>query len=108
MRARLGKLPKDLKAAYDEIYSAIKSQDGDEPGIADRAFQWIICSYRPLRAVELVAAIRYYPESDSPWGTYPDIDIHFVLDACRNLLVVDEKLGKCRFAHLSVQEYFEE
>jgi hypothetical protein len=36
-----------------------------------------------------------------------DVNIDFVLHACRNLLVVDAQLQTCGFSHLSVQEYFE-
>jgi ankyrin repeat protein len=65
-----------------------------------------MCSCEPLSAEELVAAVCQDPEDD---GTQViDIDIHFVLDACSNLLVVDPQLGVCRFSHLSVQEYFED
>jgi ankyrin repeat domain-containing protein 50 len=102
----LGKLPKDLKDAYDEIYAAIRKAEGSKPETAVRAFQWVMCSCEPLSAEELVAAVCQDPEDD---GTQViDIDIHFVLDACSNLLVVDPQLGVCRFSHLSVQEYFED
>jgi ankyrin repeat protein len=59
-----------------------------------------------LSAEVLVAAVCQDPEEDETQAI--DIDIHFVLDACRNLLVVDPQLGVCRFSHLSVQEYFED
>jgi ankyrin repeat domain-containing protein 50 len=102
----LGRLPKDLKDAYDEIYTAIKNADRSKPEIAIRTFQWVMCSCEPLSAEVLVAAVCQDPEEDE---TQPiDIDIDFVLDACHNLLVVDPQLGVCRFSHLSVQEYFEE
>jgi hypothetical protein len=45
IRDRLGKLPKDLKVAYDEIYYAISK---DERHLADRAFQLVMCSREPL------------------------------------------------------------
>jgi ankyrin repeat domain-containing protein 50 len=105
IRDRLGKLPKDLKDAYDEIYAAIRKADGSKPETAVRAFQWAMCSCEPLPAEELVAAVCQDPEEDGTQAI--DIDIHFVLDACSNLLVVDPQLGVCRFSHLSVQEYFE-
>ena len=37
IRERLGKLPKDLKDAYDEIYNGISER---EKQVANRAFQW--------------------------------------------------------------------
>jgi ankyrin repeat protein len=103
---RLGKLPKGLKAAYDEIYAAIENQEGSQPDIANRAFQWVMCACQPMSPSELVAAVCQDPENDEPQVI--DIDMDFVLGACRNLLLVDRELNVCRFAHLSVQEYFEE
>lgn len=37
IRNRLGKLPRDLKAAYDEIYNEIKDEDEHDKALADRA-----------------------------------------------------------------------
>jgi ankyrin repeat domain-containing protein 50 len=103
---RLGRLPKDLKAAYDEIYMEIRMAEGSKSEVAIRAFQWVMCSCKPLSPKSLVAAVCQHPEDKE---TQPiDIDMDFVLDACRNLLVVDTHLRVCRFSHLSVQEYFEE
>jgi hypothetical protein len=106
IRNRLGKLPENLKEAYDEIYKTIQAQKGSKPDIANRAFQWIMCSFRPLSPGELVAAVCQDPDNDDPEEM--DINIHVVLSACQNLLDVDENGHVCRFAHLSVQEYFEQ
>jgi hypothetical protein len=65
-----------------------------------------MCSCEPLSAEVLVAAVCQDSEEDETQAI--DIDIHFVLDACSNLLVVDPQMGVCRFSHLSVQEYFED
>ena len=61
-----------------------------------------MCSYEPMKPSPLVAAARQEPENDNPQDV--DIDIDFVLAACQNLLIVDDELQVCRFAHLSVQE----
>lgn len=105
IRNRLGKLPETLKAAYDESYDKIQSQKESAPMIANRAFQWVMCSCWPLSPAELVAAVSQDPESDEI--NEVDINISIVLGACQNLLVVDQELTVCRFSHLSVQEYFE-
>ncbi|RMJ06853.1 hypothetical protein CDV36_013538 [Fusarium kuroshium] len=113
----LDDLPEGLKNAYDKIYHDIKSRKGSWGRVADRAFQWLMGSYRPLRPDELVAAACQDPDTTTVFGV--DIDIDFVLDACHNLITVvetdafDDGSGSvrhakvCRFAHLSVQEYFE-
>ncbi len=105
IRARLGKLPIDLEQTYDELLRAIRSQPGSAPVVAERAFQWVMCAFRPLTAAELVAAVCQDAESDAMQPV--DIDIDFVLRACRNLLVLDPEEKTCGFSHLSVQEYFE-
>ena len=105
IRNQLGKLPESLKAAYDELYHKIQSQKESTPVIANRAFQWVMGSSWPLSPAELVAAVCQDPDTDEIDEI--DIKINFVLEACQNLLVVDQKLNVCRFSHLSVQEYFE-
>ena len=105
IRKRLGKLPKPLKTTYDELYNKINSQKESAPMIANRAFQWVMCSCRPLSPAELVAAVCQDPDTDEVDKI--SINIDFVLDACQNLLVVDQELKVCRFSHFSVQEYLE-
>jgi hypothetical protein len=105
IRARLGKLPKDLEATYDEIFATIEVQDEGKPDIAIRAFQWVTCSARPLSPAEFVVAVCQDPDVDDPQGV--DIDINFVLSACQNLLDIKESGDVVKFAHLSVREYFE-
>ena len=106
IKDRLGKLPMGLRNAYDEIYTAIQNQEGSLPEIANRTFQWVMCSCEPLSPSTLIAAVCQDPEDDEPRPV--DIDIDIVLDACHNLLSLDSELNVCRFAHLSVQEYFEQ
>ncbi|KAL1957574.1 hypothetical protein VTO42DRAFT_5685 [Malbranchea cinnamomea] len=105
IRARLGKLPKDLQKAYDELYTQIRESDGSKPEVAFRAFQWIMGSAEPIPPDVLLGAVCYDPDNDTQEEI--DIDIDFVLDACRNLVVIDHLLEVCRLSHLSVQEYFE-
>jgi ankyrin repeat protein len=64
-----------------------------------------MCSFLPLKSHELVAAVCQDPDGDDIQPV--DIDIDFVLYACRNLLVVDPQLDTCGFSHLSAQEYLE-
>ena len=104
IRDFLGKLPEDLEKAYDEILNRISSQKGKFPEIAQRAFLWVMCSRRPLSRGMLVDAVSRDPETGAANTT--GLDINIVLEACRNLLTVDQS-GVCRFSHLSVQEYLE-
>ena len=54
IRERLGKLPKDLKDAYDEIYNGMSER---EKQVANRAFQWVMCSRTPLPTTILLSAV---------------------------------------------------
>jgi ankyrin repeat protein len=119
VRQYLQSLPKGLKKAYDEIYNNIKSHEGSAGEIATRAFQWLMCSWRPLHPEELVLAVYQDPAGDFEFEV--DIDIDYILEACHNLIVVahESRNGSsdeggtthslvCRFSHLSVQEYLEQ
>ncbi|KAI0126034.1 hypothetical protein BJ170DRAFT_458596 [Xylariales sp. AK1849] len=103
-------LPEGLTETYAQIYNSI---DKRKRHIADRAFQGMISSWRPLSAEDLEIAVCQDP--DAPFCEKVDIDIDFVLETCRNLIVVIPESSKdggtrrmlCKFAHLSVQEYLE-
>jgi hypothetical protein len=101
----LGKLPRDLKQTFDEIYRSVEDQLGSAPAIASRAIRWVMCAERPLAASQLVAAARLDVDDESM--TNSGVTIDTVLQACQNLLVVDKELHMCGFAHLSVHEYYE-
>ncbi|KAJ9634602.1 hypothetical protein H2199_008885 [Coniosporium tulheliwenetii] len=107
IRLRLGKLPVSLREAYDEIWESIRKKPGSAFDVAERAFQWVMCSRKPLPPELLVAAVCQDPETAGADSVDTDIDINFVLAACCNLLVIDPELQVCRFSHLSVQEYLE-
>ncbi|KAF3384594.1 hypothetical protein F1880_001890 [Penicillium rolfsii] len=120
IRKRLGQLPKNLEEAYDEIFDRIESAEGSQPGIATRAFSWVLLSFTPLSSDTLVSFVSRDPESGVV--EHDDLSIYIVLDACCNLLVIDKRrvsFGSsksqaveyadiCRLAHSSVQEYLEE
>ena len=91
---------------YEELYHKIQSQYVSTRMIANRAFQWVMCSCSPLSPAELVAAVCQDPDTDKVDEI--DINIDIILIECQNLIVVDQELDVCRFAHFSVQQYLEE
>jgi ankyrin repeat protein len=103
IRDQLGKLPKDLKAAYDEIYSLMSQS---EKKIADRAFQWVMCSNIPLTSAILLPAVCQDPENDAV-NSLDDLDEELLLEYCRNMLVIDPYRRVWVPSHLSVIEYLE-
>ncbi|KAI0429867.1 hypothetical protein F5Y09DRAFT_356571 [Xylaria sp. FL1042] len=84
---RLGKLPIDLKAAYDEIYEGTKSRHGRDRVLAVNAFKRIRKRI-PLSCLKVTE--------------------HQLLHLYSNLLVIDSQRKVWRFSHLSVAECFEE
>jgi hypothetical protein len=105
IRTWLGRLPRDLKEAYDATFDAIGAQLGSAPAVAFRAFRWVMCARQPLKPSDLVTAACQDPDAGGPCDV--NIDIDFLLEACNNLLVVNKEQNTCSFAHLSVQEYLE-
>lgn len=106
IRDRLGKIPPDLEATYDEIYNKIQARNHHDRILADRAFQWVMCAHTPFTSVELLSAIRLDSESDI-FSLEPEITESQLLHLCNHLLLIDSQRGVWRFSHLSVVEYFE-
>ncbi|KAI0528187.1 hypothetical protein F5B22DRAFT_584049 [Xylaria bambusicola] len=100
----LNKLPIGLEQTYRQVYKSINIR---KKHLTDRAFQWVMCSWKPLSPQELVVAISQ--DSSKPFNAEVDIDIDMLMDACKNFLVVEDGGDRkfCRFSHLSIQEYLE-
>jgi hypothetical protein len=110
IQAYLEDLPEGLKDAYDRVWQTIQKRRGRAKIIARRAFQWLMCSWRPLSPDGLMYAVCQDPELD--FCPNIDITIEYILDACHNLIKIegDPKYWSStivRFSHLSVQEYFQ-
>ncbi|KAI1733395.1 hypothetical protein F4680DRAFT_46657 [Xylaria scruposa] len=106
IRDRLGKLPADLKTAYDEIYNKIQNHHKDDRALAENAFKWVACACEPLNSEQLLSAIRLNSDTEN-FTLLSSIDESQLLHLCNNLLVLDSKRHVWRFSHLSVTEYFE-
>lgn len=120
IRERLGKLPKGLTEAYDEIYS-----QAEEKIVLQQAVKWVLCAVRPLKSEILLAAVRLgsnleslalsdsIDESTSE-GNLPSLTLTDPIDEptlesiCSHLVVLDSRLKVWRFPHASVAEYFED
>lgn len=99
----LGRLPKNLEELYEVIYQGIQKMAKASQSLAIRTFQLLLCAQRRLTPAETLAAVAVDPYPGDPIIT-PDADL---LDACCNMIFLDEEVGWFRFAHLSVQEYLE-
>ncbi|KAI0817325.1 hypothetical protein GGR55DRAFT_12746 [Xylaria sp. FL0064] len=104
---QLGKLPTDLRTAYDEIYEGVKSRHRSDRDLADNAFRWVMCAKEPLSSQQLLSALRINSEDDA-FELSESLTESQLLHLCSNFLVIDSQRKVWRFSHLSVAEYFEE
>ncbi|KAI1455135.1 ankyrin repeat-containing domain protein [Annulohypoxylon moriforme] len=103
--SKLKDTPKDITELYNEIFDDIKFKPNWGP-IVMRSFKWLQVHDGSSSSKLLLAAISQNSIGDS-MGKYLE-DIDKLLDACRFLLIRDDKF--IRFSHESirifVQEYF--
>jgi hypothetical protein len=85
----LSRLPIGLEAAYDQIYQQIEDQLGSKAETAFAALKILMVSWRPLSPEELVVGATQDPQHS--FQIDPDVDVAYVLDACRNLIVVADQ-----------------
>ncbi|CAG9993752.1 unnamed protein product [Clonostachys byssicola] len=105
---RLGKLPKTLEKAYDEIWQMILLKGGIETRLAQRAICWVLCSPHPLSTKELSIAIKIESNScDRLFDFHETLMEKDILSLCCNLLKLEKEAGKWQFCHLSATEYIE-
>ena len=98
----LTKLPKKLNESYDVIYNQISDSHYPNAEIATRTLKWLLCAQRPMKSVELIAAVSVNSAGHASALSSADI-----LSVCCNFVVLDLEQGVFRFAHLSVLEYLE-
>ncbi|KAJ5341455.1 hypothetical protein N7541_010579 [Penicillium brevicompactum] len=105
IKIRLGKLPKDLEAAYEEIYSEIANEPRRK-ALVDRACMWVMSACTPLSSDKLLSAVHIDADGSSI-NSQDQFNESELLDRCSNLLVIDPQTNFWRLSHLSVREYFE-
>ena len=96
-----------LMDAYGEIYKRILDQKGSAPRLALATFRWIKFSCEPLCSETFLDAIMVEIGEQGEFTRKDTITANCLLDACQNLLLFDKQLNVFRFAHLPVDEYFE-
>ncbi|KAF4630251.1 hypothetical protein G7Y89_g7884 [Cudoniella acicularis] len=98
----LGRLPKSLHDSYQIVHQRIKNSGPASRTIAHLAITWLLCARRSLDSSTFIEAVSV----DSDGNSYR-ISQRDLLDMCCNLVVWDKISDRFRFAHLSVQEYFQ-
>ncbi|KAH8722233.1 hypothetical protein BGZ61DRAFT_416922 [Ilyonectria robusta] len=105
IRARLGNLPEDLWAAYDELYH---NNVGHDRTILERAAKWLMCADGSLSIGVLLPAVRLGVTIDDDGqealeilSTLAESTLEHI---CRHLMIVEGK--QWRFSHASVVDYF--
>jgi len=106
VRNGLRELPITLRNAYQQIYDRILAQQPGPRRIALNAFRWIKFSCEPVCSETLLDAAS---ADISPAGefSHEPIQQNVLLKACHNLVILDKSLNVFRFAHLSVEEFFD-
>lgn len=103
---RLDALPKDIQAAYDEIWSHIEAEGDFEKSLIKRALQWTMATHKPFTSTELLSAIRINSNGDL-FPLEDGLSEQALLKLCKNFLTIDTQSEVWRFSHLSVAEYLE-
>ncbi|KAG5754056.1 hypothetical protein H9Q70_003314 [Fusarium xylarioides] len=106
IREQLETSPIGLKGAYDLVWNQIQEMSAYEGQLAMRAFQWVLCAYRPLGTGELSLMMQIDPDS-STTETNTVFEIGTIQSICGNLIVCDLQSYVWRFSHLSAREYIE-
>ena len=108
VRSAILALPHNLDETYEQILLKI---DAEKREYAQRLFQWLTLSIRPLRVDELaeILAIRFdsgsTPNYDPNWRSRDAEEA--VLSACSSLITVTNVDGSriVQFSHFSVKEF---
>ena len=106
VRNGLRHLPGTLRNAYQQIYEHILAQQPEARQRALNAFHWIKFSCEPVRSETLLDAVSV-DISISGEFSHQVIRPNVLLKACQNLIILDKSLNVFRFAHLSVDEFFD-
>jgi len=106
VRNGLRHLPDTLRDAYQQIYKLILAQPPGARRKALNAFRWIKYSCEPVRSETLLDAVSVDVSRAGEFSHEP-IQPNVLLKACQNLIILDKSLNVFRFAHLSVDEFFE-
>ena len=104
IRQTLRDLPVGLVQTYERILLKISKAPLLRQEIALRAFKWMVCSRRPMKAEELQEAVAF-DAFDHCWDRDKIPDKDLMIETCRGLLVRDKEDGAVRFAHYTVQQY---
>jgi ankyrin repeat protein len=101
----LDQLPKTLYAQYRKSMLRVQRQPENYVGWANTVLAWVYSAIRPMKIDELrhaLAAIKSKSRNlDREWL----IDLQEIVFVCKGLVVIEG--GIVRFAHFSVQEFFD-
>ena len=95
-----------MDATYERILKSISEKPRPKREVARRALVWIAYARRPLIIDELAYAISVGTDlkglEDLACSIPPE---EYILDACPNLVSIDQSGKSVRFVHFSVQEF---
>ena len=98
----LGRLPRTLQDSYRIIHDRIEVSGPISRKMAHRVISWLLCARYSLVSHVFIDAVSVDSE-----GNRCEVSRRDLLNMCCNLVVWDQATDHFRFAHLSVQEYFQ-
>ncbi|KAF4943325.1 hypothetical protein FSARC_14946, partial [Fusarium sarcochroum] len=98
--------PAGLKGAYDVVWNQIQEMSSHEEQLARRAFQWVLCAFRPLGNSEL-SLMMQLDHDTNPTDIETVLPEATIQSICGNFVAYDRQLEVWRFSHLSAREYIE-
>ena len=107
----LERVPDTMDATYERILDTIKAKSRAQYELARRIIIWIVYARRPLSIDELALFISIETDTEDLEDLRSSIPTEeSILDACANLISVDQSRSRdrryVRFVHFSVQEFF--
>ena len=95
-----------MDATYERILSTIDAKPRPQRDLARRALIWIAYAREPLLVDDLACAISIEIHTTSLEDLESSIPTkESILDACANLVSIDQHSAHIRFVHFSVQEF---
>ncbi|KAF7532740.1 hypothetical protein G7054_g7688 [Neopestalotiopsis clavispora] len=101
---RLDNLPKGLADIYDQLYDR---NEGSDRTYLQRAVKWVTFAYEPLSTEALLSVIQLGQSPDGTLQIDDRADEAEIESICRHLISKDTN-GHWKFAHASVDEYFQD
>lgn len=105
IRTTLRNLPKSLGETYERFLKKANYRDDRRRELLKRLFNWLLCAKRPLTVGEAREAIAFTIYDNRFDAAKLPNDLHRLVRASGNLIIIDEATQNVQLAHYTVQQY---